>query len=279
MGVAMRWTPQAETAVGKVPFFVRKRVRARVEKEAAAEGKQVVTLKEVQATQTRFLTQQQHEIKGYQVECCFGPSGCPNRAVVSDDLAGRVTARLQEADLLNFLKVQVGAEKLKYHHEFRVTIADCPNACSQPQIKDVGIIGAVRPIIGRADCEQCQGCVDVCKEDAVTLQADGEAPDLDLKRCMACGQCVAVCPTGTLQNECIGYRIVLGGKLGRHPRLARELPGIYSSDQVLKVLMDCLNFYKTNSCNGSRFGEVLTEGIFAQLTEKARGMNQPRDNA
>ncbi len=32
----MKWTPEAEKAVKKVPFFVRKRVRARVEKEAAA---------------------------------------------------------------------------------------------------------------------------------------------------------------------------------------------------------------------------------------------------
>ena len=34
----MKWTPEAEDAIKKVPFFVRKRVRARVEKEAAAAG-------------------------------------------------------------------------------------------------------------------------------------------------------------------------------------------------------------------------------------------------
>ena len=275
----MRWTSEAEAAVGKVPFFVRKRVRVRVEKEAAAEGKQVVSLKEVQATQARFLYQQQHEIKGYQVDSCFGPSGCPNRAVVSDDLVERVTSRLQAANLLDFLTTQVGAENLKFHHEFRVTIADCPNACSQPQIKDVGIIGAARPMVGRADCEQCQACVDTCKEDAVTLPDGAEAPDLDLQRCIACGQCVGVCPTGTLETECSGYRILLGGKLGRHPQLARQLPGIYGDDQVLQVITDCLDLYKTHSRNGSRFGELLNEELFAQLAQKARGMDQSRDNA
>ena len=30
----MQWTPEAEDAIKKVPFFVRKKVRARVEKEA-----------------------------------------------------------------------------------------------------------------------------------------------------------------------------------------------------------------------------------------------------
>jgi hypothetical protein len=38
----MKWTQDAEDAIKKVPFFVRKRVRARVEKEAMTEGKKVV---------------------------------------------------------------------------------------------------------------------------------------------------------------------------------------------------------------------------------------------
>ena len=272
----MQWTSEAEAAVGKVPFFVRKRVRARVEKEAANEAKQVITLKEVQATQARFLNQQQHEIKGYQVESCFGPSGCPNRAVISDDLVTRVTARLQEADLLGFLKTQVGEEHLKFHHEFRVTIADCPNACSQPQIKDVGIIGAVRPMLSEAGCEQCQACVDVCKEEAIALAAEAQRPDLNLQRCVACGQCVAACPAGTLQTERSGYRILVGGKLGRHPQLGRELPGIYSDDEVLGVLSRCLDFYKSHSRNGKRFGELLSLELFEQLAQQQREADQPR---
>ena len=51
----MKWTQDAEDAIKKVPFFVRKRVRARVEKEAMTEGKKVVSLAEVKATQTRYL--------------------------------------------------------------------------------------------------------------------------------------------------------------------------------------------------------------------------------
>ena len=34
----MKWTAEAEDAIKKVPFFVHKRVRARVEKETAAAG-------------------------------------------------------------------------------------------------------------------------------------------------------------------------------------------------------------------------------------------------
>ncbi|RLC04011.1 MAG: sulfite reductase, partial [Deltaproteobacteria bacterium] len=40
----MEWTKDAENAVKKVPFFVRKKVRARVETQVAETGKRIVTL-------------------------------------------------------------------------------------------------------------------------------------------------------------------------------------------------------------------------------------------
>ena len=46
----MQWTTEAEEAVAKVPFFVRKRVRARVEEEACLAGKTMITLSEVKST-------------------------------------------------------------------------------------------------------------------------------------------------------------------------------------------------------------------------------------
>lgn len=51
----MQWTDQAEAAVKKVPFFVRKKVRARVEKEAALAGRTEIHLCDVNATQARYL--------------------------------------------------------------------------------------------------------------------------------------------------------------------------------------------------------------------------------
>ena len=50
----MKWTSGAESAVNKVPFFVRKKVRSRVENEATAAGKIVVSLADVKATRHGF---------------------------------------------------------------------------------------------------------------------------------------------------------------------------------------------------------------------------------
>ena len=136
----MKWTAEAEAEIRKVPFFVRKKVRQQVENEAAAAGKALIGLAEVNATRQNYLTGMSREIKGYQLDVCFGPGGCPNRAGDAGQLMQRIEAVLRDADLLSFLKQQVKGD-LKFHHEFRVTLAECPNACSQPQLADYAIVG------------------------------------------------------------------------------------------------------------------------------------------
>ena len=80
--------------------------------------------------------------------------------------------------------------------------------------------------------------------------------------------CMKVCPTGTIAKSTNGFRVQLGGKLGRHPQLAKELPGIYSEDQVLQIVKDCLDFYKQNSKQGERFGQFLTPVDFENMAKR-----------
>jgi len=75
----MNWLPQAEAEIRKAPFFVRKKARKRVEEHVAAEGREVVTAAVGKAVKKRFLTRMDDEVKGFQVEACFGAQGCPNR--------------------------------------------------------------------------------------------------------------------------------------------------------------------------------------------------------
>lgn len=260
----MKWTPEAEAALKNVPFFVRKKVRARVEQEARNAGLEQVDLATVNAAQQRFLSGQAADIRGFQLDACFGPRGCPNRAQPVDDLLPRIAALLEEAELLDFLKREVDGP-LKFHHEFRISLAECPNACSQPQIKDIGIIGACTPRLAAADCSRCGACVAACPDSAVGLPDDHDQPVIDAGRCMACGQCLRVCPTGTLTADQQGFRVQLGGKLGRHPRLGRELPGIFSADEVLAIVAACLTFFKQHSRNGRRFAQLLDEAAFQRF--------------
>ena len=212
----MKWTEEAETAIRKVPFFVRKKVRKRVEGEAGKAGKDQVTLAQVKSTQARFLSKMGSEIKGFQVETCFGSGGCSNRVHAGEGLLSKIETLLKEADLLSFLKKRVKGD-LKFHHEFRVAIAECPNACSQPQIKGVGILAAVLPRVTDAPCTGCGACVTACKENAIELAGEPEQPRIAFDHCLMCGQCIKACPSRTIMEGSKGYRVLLGGRLGRHP--------------------------------------------------------------
>jgi dissimilatory sulfite reductase (desulfoviridin) alpha/beta subunit len=263
----MKWLPEAEQMVKKVPFFVRKRVRVRVEQQARLENKTVVTPAEVNATQQRFLSGMASEIKGYQLETCFGPAGCPNRIASDDTFVSKIEHVLEDADLIGFLQKSVSGP-LKFHHEFRVSVADCPNACSQPQIKDVGVIAACAPQLSAELCSACGDCAEACRESALTIGADGTPVQLDAGRCLACGQCQGLCPSGALSQGVKGYRVQLGGKLGRHPQLARELPGVYDAQTVLRILRACLTVYKEKSAGGEKFAQIMKPRVFDQISTR-----------
>lgn len=275
----MQWTPEAEDAIKRVPFFVRGRVRARVEKEAAQAGRSVLALSDVQATKKRYLNRMSSDIKGYQLDVCFGPTDCPNRTMDTDSLIRKLEAILENAKLLDFLKKHVDGD-LKFHHEFRITAAECPNACSQPQIKDIGLIGACRPMISAALCSDCGACTLSCPDDAITLEEASQNPRIDEAACLECGKCISVCPTGTIACKAKGYKILLGGKLGRHPRLARQLPGIFTEAEVVQVVSACIDFYKERSTGGKRFAEILQPTDFENFSARfgKKGIGLPQGN-
>jgi len=213
-------------------------------------------MEHVEACQRRFLKNMEQEVKGYQVERCFGANGCPNRAVQHDDMVRRLEELLKSKDLKGFLKEKVKGP-LKLHHEFRMSVSDCPNACSRPQIVDVGMIGALRPGPGDGACTECRACVEICREGAIVLNDGAGRPSIDLGKCLSCGQCIQVCPTEALRATEAGYRILVGGKLGRHPQLGRELEGIFSLEEAVKVLENCIDYYLKHNEEGERFGQIL----------------------
>ncbi|MCX5883917.1 MAG: 4Fe-4S binding protein [Deltaproteobacteria bacterium] len=136
-----------------------------------------------------------------------------------------------------------------------------------PRISD-GIIGACVPEITQNSCSQCEACVEACREQAISLET--ELPVIQIDRCLYCGQCIQVCPTGTLGAGTRGYRVLLGGKLGRHPRLARELSGVFSEDSVLSIVKDCISFYRRHSKGGERFAEIFTDKVFEETAATCR---------
>jgi anaerobic sulfite reductase subunit C len=176
-----------------------------------------------------------------------------------------IDKRLRGYDLIAFLAKTVPGP-LKIHHAFRISISDCPNACSRPQIADVGLIGACHPAVTDAICNGCGACVEACRERAISLADD--APLVDGEKCLSCGKCIAVCPTGTLRAGRSGYRILLGGKLGRHPRLATEIPGIFTKDRIPEIIDRCVEYYKDHYRAGEHLAEIMEKNGTAKMLNK-----------
>jgi anaerobic sulfite reductase subunit C len=258
--MALSWSNEAEEAIGRVFFFVRKRVCRRVEAEARQSGAYQVQLEHVRSCQQKFLGNMEHELKGWQLETCFGVQDCPHRVVAPLSLVRELEELLIGKNLREFLKARNNGP-LKMHHEFRVSLSACPNACSRPQIVDIGLIGTVLPVLTSEPCSQCGQCVTVCKEGAVSTE--GNRVRLNLNACLKCGDCVKVCSSGTLTAGANGFRVLLGGKLGRHPQLGRELPGIFSLTEIVPLVDHCLDHFMDHYQIGRRFGDIInSEELF-----------------
>ncbi len=268
----MKWSQEAEAAVSRVPFFVRRRVKKKVEEEAVRQGASTVQLGHVVSCRKAFLENMSGEVKGFQLEACFGSAGCPNRVAQTSDFVARLESLLVVHDLRGHLVDRIKGP-LKMHHEFRVTIADCPNACSRPQISDLGIISVRKPALSGEACSRCLSCVNVCAEKAVSLTDRDMFPAIDPEKCLLCGQCVKACGAGTLVPGLDGYLLLLGGKLGRHPQLARQLNGVFSEAQILGLVAQCLNHYKAHNQRGERFGEILNRTGYTFLEETPAGQS------
>ncbi len=250
----MEWTPEAEAWLKRVPFWVRKRVRQAVEDWAASQGKTLITAADFLKAREELRDKAAETREGYAVETCFGGAGCKNALTDSAPLLRRVEDLLRKADLTSFLREKVGGP-LKHHHQFRVAFSECPNACSRIHIADFGVHGRIRLEVEPGLCSFCESCLEVCEEEALRLTEAG--PVVEETRCVACGACTRICPTGALREGERGYRILVGGKLGRRPRLATEILPLAREEEVLRILERVLRIYREENRRGERLGAII----------------------
>jgi dissimilatory sulfite reductase (desulfoviridin) alpha/beta subunit len=111
-------------------------------------------------------------------------------------------------------------------------------------------------------------CVAACKEGAIRV-VDAE-PIIDWDLCARCGDCAAACPTGSLVVEKKGFTILVGGKLGRHPKLAEKLVELADEETVYEALSACIELIEEEGQRGERLGTLLERVGIERLHEKLK---------
>jgi dissimilatory sulfite reductase (desulfoviridin) alpha/beta subunit len=235
----------------KVPFLVRPLARRKVEERVAAQGRARVSLGDVAEAEARFRAvmggRSDKEVESLLpqdnrpgasltvLEACRGElSGCPNRLLDLEPWLQALSQWLEQDQVSEQLRNRVGNPKVLYHHKLRLALCACPNGCSRPQIADLALVGFVRPEFHLDHCQGCGACARDCPDQAITM-IDNH-PVWDQHRCQGCRACQKACPTECIISTPPAMRILMGGKLGRHPHLAREVGQATEPGQALARL-------------------------------------------
>jgi dissimilatory sulfite reductase (desulfoviridin) alpha/beta subunit len=119
----------------------------------------------------------------------------------------------------------------------------------------VGLVGFVRPAVEPADCTACGACATSCPDAAISV--DNDPPVFEVTACQGCLRCHNACPFNCIHLSRPGVRVLLGGKLGRHPRLAEAEDEICEPAEVIKLLDRVVGAYLESAEPDERFADFL----------------------
>jgi dissimilatory sulfite reductase (desulfoviridin) alpha/beta subunit len=164
-----------------------------------------------------------------------------------------VESWVADTDVSERLRQRVRGERVLFHHRLRIAIAGCPNACSRPQIADIGVVGTVRPEADEATCTACGACARVCPDQAIVV--DDAPPVFDRAACQGCLRCSEACPQSCIAVSAPRARILAGGKLGRHPHLAMPVGMVSTPAELVAFLDETVEAFLAHSHLGERFAK------------------------
>jgi len=151
------------------------------------------------------------------------------------ELIPEIEGKLRELEITRIITDKLSLKRpISNHHKFVVAMAACANGCVTPEVRGFGISGVIKPKINASECSECYLCVDGCKQNAIRLRIGH--PEIDFSACDYCGRCVKVCPNNVLEPEQTGFRVFVGGRLGRFMQPAFVLFRITDKVTVMKAL-------------------------------------------
>ncbi|MHB8836995.1 MAG: 4Fe-4S dicluster domain-containing protein [Candidatus Methylomirabilia bacterium] len=185
------------------------------------------------------------------VTACQGCRVCPNGVIDSPSLADAVDRA--------FYGKQAP-------HKFKVGISGCANNCLKAEENDLGVKGWIEPRWNGDGCTGCGLCVAICPVKAVRFTGEGGSVEIESSRCIGCGDCIVSCPSASMAEKARGFRVFVGGKLGRVPFLGQPVFGVLTgTEEILAVIEEALEFFRLHGRARERFGDTLQRVGFEAL--------------
>lgn len=164
--------------------------------------------------------------------CQAAEAGCPNALIDVAAWRAEVERWLAASEIAQRLQSRAEGQLIRPHDRLRIVIAGCPNACSQPQIADLAVIGKVRPSFDETACSGCGDCAAACPDRAIVVD---ETPVWYSGRCQGCYSCSTACDYDAVIVSRPWGQVLMGGKLGRRPQLAREAAEVHDPRELTAI--------------------------------------------
>ena len=245
----MHWEEQARSALKKVPVFVRPLAKREIEKLARAGGRDSVSLADYQIALERFKAvrggRPDRELAAMLpaenkpganltlIESCRHElAQCPNALIDTGLWRNALEAWLEKSSVSERLRSRISDSKVLYHHKLKLAVSGCPNGCARPQVADLSVVGAVKPVFDPEACTACGECAACCPDKAISLNPTAEP---DETACQGCKACFDACEYQAIDLGRPFARLYAGGKLGRHPHLADFVGVADRPDQAVEL--------------------------------------------
>lgn len=152
--------------------------------------------------------------------------------------------------------------------KMRIAISGCPNGCASERLNEIGITGVREPYRDHLACTGCGTCEKYCRERAILIKRG--RVELDKKLCMECGICVLPCPFEVLKASEPRYRITVGGRRGRHPKIGRELVTVSDPVKAIEIVGKIIKWVYELASSDVLLPEQLDELEFNEFKKEIR---------
>lgn len=141
-------------------------------------------------------------------------------------------------------------------YKIKMGVTGCPNNCGKARESDIGVMGFRMPKWDEEKCVDCGSCVKLCPVQAI--RREGERYVWDESKCIHCSVCSVLCPSKAWGPESTGYTLLVGGTLGKKPRLAVPLKkNIPTSEELFELIERTLTFFKDQGRPKERLGHLM----------------------